>query len=272
MSQSHELQLHISQLKEIRTILNSMKNMSFMEIHKLARYQTASGKAVSSIERVAVDFLNFYPYLPEADSDAARICVVIGSERGFCGDFNDLLLNQIAEAAFSGAILVGNRLASRVNGGIPEIISVLEGAGVAEEIPAILNRLIGAIGSLQKTLSAGTTLTAVYHESDRIVQKPLLPPFSQKKQKTIPYRNPPILNLKPAQFLSELIDQYLFAVLHEIFFISLMAENQKRLQHLDSAVQHLDEKTAKLRRKSQIYRQEEITEEIEVILLSAENL
>ena len=65
---------------------------------------------------------------------------------------------------------------------------------------------------------------------------------------------------------------YLFAVLHEIFYISLMAENQRRLQHLEGAVKHLDDETVNLRRKSQIYRQEEITEEIEVILLNAENL
>ena len=65
-------------------------------------------------------------------------------------------------------------------------------------------------------------------------------------------------------------EHYLFAVLHEIFYISLLAENQRRLQHLEGAVKHLDDETVNLRRKSQIYRQEEITEEIEVILLNSE--
>ena len=142
MSQSHELQLHIRQLKEIRTILNSMKNLSFMEIHKLARYQTAQSKAVANIERVADDFLHFYPYLPDIESGAARICLVIGSERGFCGDFNDRLIDAIEAAEFSGAILIGSRIAGRVKNGFPEIITQLEGASVAEEISSILNRLI----------------------------------------------------------------------------------------------------------------------------------
>jgi F-type H+-transporting ATPase subunit gamma len=43
------------------------------------------------------------------------------------------------------------------------------------------------------------------------------------------------------------------------------------LQHLDNAVRHLDETTEKIHKKSQIFRQEEITEEIEVILLNVEN-
>ncbi|MEQ1531113.1 MAG: F0F1 ATP synthase subunit gamma, partial [Methylococcales bacterium] len=77
-----------------------------------------------------------------------------------------------------------------------------------------------------------------------------------------------ILNLPPVDFFSDLVQHYLFAVLHEIFYISLMAENQRRLQHLEGAVKHLDDETSRLRRKAQIYRQEEITEEIEVILLN----
>jgi F-type H+-transporting ATPase subunit gamma len=49
-----------------------------------------------------------------------------------------------------------------------------------------------------------------------------------------------------------------------------MAENHNRLQHLEGAVNHLDDETVNLNRKLQIYRQEEITEEIEVILLNSD--
>jgi F-type H+-transporting ATPase subunit gamma len=51
-----------------------------------------------------------------------------------------------------------------------------------------------------------------------------------------------------------------------------MAENHSRLQHMEGAIQHLDDKSEKLKRKAQTFRQEEITEEIEVILLTAESL
>jgi F-type H+-transporting ATPase subunit gamma len=40
---------------------------------------------------------------------------------------------------------------------------------------------------------------------------------------------------------------------------------------MEGAVKHLDDQIDKLRRKSNLFRQEEITEEIEVILLTAEN-
>ena len=61
MSQSRELQLHITQMEEIRTILNSMKNLAFIEIHKLARFQIMQGQAVANIENAATGFPGFLP-------------------------------------------------------------------------------------------------------------------------------------------------------------------------------------------------------------------
>ncbi|MDO8311527.1 MAG: F0F1 ATP synthase subunit gamma, partial [Sideroxyarcus sp.] len=73
-------------------------------------------------------------------------------------------------------------------------------------------------------------------------------------------------------FLSQLTDQYLYAALHEVFYASLMAENRKRLEHMDSAIRLLEKDEARLRLRYNALRQEEIIEEIEIIMLSAEVL
>jgi F-type H+-transporting ATPase subunit gamma len=271
-------------MEEIRTILNSMKNLAFIETHKLARFQIMQGQAVANIENVAMDFLDFYP-LSVADDNATPICVVVGAERGFCSDFNESLINTIEEEAYSGIIAIGSRLCNRLENHPLEVIASIEGANVAEEVPAILNRLIDTISSLQVSrgdisrpenygatnLAPTLQLTVVYHDNvlGQIIRRQIFPPFP-RQQRALRYGNPPVLNLEPTDFFSDLIDHYLFAVLHEIFYISLMAENQRRLQHLEGAVNHLDDEAVNLRRKSQIYRQEEITEEIEVILLNSE--
>ena len=57
-----------------------------------------------------------------------------------------------------------------------------------------------------------------------------------------------------------------------MLYSSLMVENRQRQAHMDRALQKLDEDTARLRLAHNIQRQKEITEEIEVILLSAEML
>lgn len=269
MSQSHELQLHIAQLKEIRSILNAMKNLALMEIHKLHRFQTMQSQVVTHIENAAMDFLSFYGDLLIEPSTMQSLCIVLGAERGFCGDFNDSLLAEIAKQKQASIIAVGSRLSDKL-GDHPQLITTLEGANIAEEIPAILSQLSQTLSTTEYN---HTHLTIVYHdmELNQIKQRQIFPPFSLAKQAKPLYGYPPVLNLEPADFFANLVEQYVFAVLHEIFYISLMAENQSRLQHLEGAVKHLDDETESLYRKSQIYRQEEITQEIEVILLNAEN-
>jgi F-type H+-transporting ATPase subunit gamma len=281
MSQSHELQLHIAQMEEIRSILNSMKNLALIEIHKLGRFQTMQGQSVANIENAALDFLDFFP-LPVTKENVMSVCILVGAERGFCGDFNESLINNIATGAYSGIIAIGSRLCNKLADNPLEVIASIEGANVAEEVPAVLNRLVDTLGSLpvargdidHEPINSAATLqlTVVYHDNSpgQINRRQILPPFPASQQRAPRYGNPPILNLEPGEFFSDLTEHYLFAVLHEIFYISLMAENQRRLQHLEGAVKHLDDETVNLRRKSQIYRQEEITEEIEVILLNSE--
>jgi len=51
----------------------------------------------------------------------------------------------------------------------------------------------------------------------------------------------PLLNLAPEAFLAELLDHYLFAALHEMFYTSLTAENHQRMEHLQRALDRLRE-------------------------------
>lgn len=272
MSRSRKLHLHIAQIEEIRAILNSMKNLAFIETHKLTRLLTAQVQVVTNIEKAARDFLDFYRYEPESIAGTSRMGIVIGSERGFCGDFNERLVDLAAAEKYPVLVAVGSRLGSRLESRWPPGTATLPGANVAEEVPTILDRLIDHLQSLQNE-SGHSILTVAYHDykTGTIIQRQLLPPSWLAEKRTPQRGAPPLLNLEPSDFFAEVIHHYLFAVLHEVFYLSLMAENQSRQQHLDGAVRYLEEETIKLRRKAQIIRQEEITEEIEVILLNSEN-
>ena len=170
-----------------------MKNLAFIETHKLARFQIMQGQAVANIEHVALDFLDFYP-LPVADDNATPICILVGAERGFCGDFNESLINTIAEEAYSGIIAIGSRLCNRLEDNPLEVIASIEGANVAEEVPAVLNRLIDTISSLpiyRDDMSHRAThvapalqLTVVYHDNGlgQITRRQILPPFPRQQQ------------------------------------------------------------------------------------------
>lgn len=275
MSQRRRLEERLASLSESGDIIRSMKNLAFIEIRRLQRLIDEQREIVARIEEMAADFLAFHPTaLPEtADSDP--LCVVLGAQRGFCGDFNESLVDAALRGAgergddAAALIAVGGELCRRLptHGG-PR--AAIDGADVAEEIPAVLASLVRELDA-QRGQHGPLHLTVLYRSVD--FEEPrwlrILPPFEKLRDTPPRHRNPPLLNVPPQDFLLELGEQYLFAILRALLFESLLAENDRRLRHLDGAVRNLERRTAGLRRRVQALRQEEIIEEIEVILLNA---
>ena len=275
MTQRRELVNRLHKLGEIRNIMNSMKNLAYMETRKLSRLLEKQGEMIKTIETVAADFLGFYSnLLPRADS-LPCVLVLIGSERGFCGDFNTTLIERLEsylqheEIAEPHLIVVGRKLSARLEKD-PRVTAFVDGPDVAEEVERVLYQIVSEVDSLHENYGA-LTLTVLCHgvENGDVTIQQLLPPFERVAKAPRHFASPPVLNLTPEAFLLDLVNHYLIADLHTIMFTSLLAENQRRVQHLDGAVQRLDEEAEELTRKCNLLRQEEITEEIEVVLLSA---
>lgn len=268
---------------------------------------------------------------------AAALWVLVGSEQGFCGDFNARLAARARDPQappLAGRwLVVGQRLATKL-GDDPRILLQLPGATVADEVPAVLLRLTRELGRLLATAdlageaageSAGETMGKAVGEAagettGRTTGKatgetpggaagggawkpaagglgvlyqdeatndlrlrqilPLggppslpgapdpFPPGLHGRTRMSPF--PPVIQLPPAELLDGLTRHYLYAVLNQVLYSSLTAENRQRQAHMDQALQRLEEKAERLRRACNAQRQEEITEEIEIILLSAD--
>jgi F-type H+-transporting ATPase subunit gamma len=269
-----DLERHRRSLGEIQEIMNSMKTLAYMETRKLARFLDAQQAVVESIETVAADFLGFHPdTLPEV-AEAPPVYLLIGSERGFCGDFNHALLRHLQATLNMQTggkpllIAVGRKLQTLLERDA-RVAARIEGASVVEEAPAVLNRMLYELSSLQQR-GGMLTVHALFHSSDQgVVLRKMLPPFRKQLAQPASHRHPPLLQLPPAEFLGKLAEQYLFAALHAMLYASLMTENHTRVTHLEGAVRQLQDESAELTRRCNSLRQEEIIEEIEVILLSA---
>jgi F-type H+-transporting ATPase subunit gamma len=279
MPSRRKLEEHRRSIEEIRDIMNSMKTLAYMETRKLDHLLDTQHAVVTSIEIVAADFVSAYPEAMPGMQAEREVYLMIGSERGFCGDFNETLLNRLEgiQQAKQGKdfpilITTGQKLHTLLLND-PHVAARLDGASVAEEVESVLTRVVDTLAALQ-TQYGTLTLYALYHavNDDTLVTQRLLPPFQDYLDRLPRFSLPPVLNLSPTDFLIELSDHYLFAALHEIFYASLMAENHRRVRHLEGAVKHLDEESDELRRQSNARHQEEIIEEIEVILLSAASL
>jgi F-type H+-transporting ATPase subunit gamma len=280
MSKRHEIEDHIRTLGEISEIMGAMNNLAMMEIHKLTRLLSAQQRVVTSMETVAKDFLAFHPEALPRDRGGTPLYLVIGSERGFCGDYNGRLLAEFERHLRTvgekepAVVAVGRKMSGRMAGDA-RLVAALDGPTVSEEIQGVLIALMQRIQELRRERQDDRTLviTAVYRAAgtDGMTIQPLRP-FETVPRVETSGAVAPLLTLPARVFIGELVDLYLFALLHEIFYSALMAESRERLAHLEGALHRLDKETSELRLKRNILRQEEITEEIELIMLSAEQL
>jgi F-type H+-transporting ATPase subunit gamma len=273
MSHLRELMRRGKSLADIRDILAAMKNLSLIELRKLSGFLESQQAASRSIERIAADFLHFFPELQHWPRDDERLYVLLGSERGLCGDFNEALAAAFeAHAAQPPSpaprvVTLGYRIGSLLEDD-PRAVARLPGVTAVEEVGAALSALMDTVLAVQAQASA-VSLYVVHHREDgaRPAVTRLLPPFEALAPEP-QHRSPPLLYLSPGDFFRDLVRHHLFTSFHTLLYTALMVEHLRRVHHLEGATRRLDEQIDALGRQGQALRQEEITEEIEVILLS----
>lgn len=275
MSKRREVKQRLVALGEIDDIMSAMKNLALLEMRRLTEFIDTQHRAVASIEMAGEDLLSFHHEMLAPTNSMQQLLLVIGSERGLCGDFNEMLLGPITAAAQTEGTLmvaVGRRLESKLQGDT-RISAYVAGPSVADEVPAVLVHLVKVLNDIQQQRPKQMwCISALYHDdaSGEVRLRQLLPLKAQSKPSA--FSHAPLLNLDPTRFLSQLTDQYLYAVLHEVFYASLLAENHQRLEHMDGALRRIEKDEEKLRLRYNALRQEEIIEEIEIIMLSADAL
>lgn len=290
MTKRSTLKNHIVSLEEIRNIVSAMKNLSLMEISKATKFFSAQERVVSTIKKVATDFFNFHPHLAAPLFTAQPlIYILIGSERGFCGNFNQMIIEQWesdikkrgANVKEHGAtkpktLLVGNKLATKVPATLLEAEKI-NGPNATEEIQAVILTIIKKLEKIAQeasvTINPANWVIIFNEETVAGIRPKVIQPFvTLSKEKAPQLAVAPLLYLEPQQFLLELVEQYLFAVLYRLFYESFIIEHQERLKHMESALDWIEKKNIQLKLHMNELRQEEITEEIEVIMLSVKTL
>ena len=281
MSRTRDIEARLHSLGDMTTIIRAMRNLALMESQKLGRRVAAQRQALERIEMAAGDFLSWFPEALGERPRARPLYLLIGSERGFCGDFNEAVIAACAsQVATLGAdrpfvVLVGGRLATAYPATLP-VPTLLPGPTVAEDAPAVMSRVAAHLQGLQAENDQFCLLdlTLVHHapaggHGSRVeVRRPFLMLAGTDRHHAFS----PRLTLSPLAFAAELIEHFLWAILHDVLYGSLLAESERRFSHMDQAQQRLDELRADLTITRNAMRQEEITNEIEMIVLNAEFL
>ncbi len=261
-----------NQLQELHGIINSMKTLAQLELHKLnavVQPRRAMGRVLG---QVVSEFLHFYPR-PKDKREGKALWLLVGSERGFCGDFNNLLIRHLQQAfpecheQPQQVLAVGRKLWLRLDEVVPGFIP-LSGTSISDELTATLESLVRATRD-QLVKQQATSLHLICHgeEAGEVYTRRLLP-LDKSPEVTIG-ETAPMLQMSEESFFSSLLPRYLYLTLTELFTASLLAENHSRVQHLEGAITRLEERIDILGGRARALRQEEITDEIETILLGS---
>lgn len=266
MARWRELGRHIRALDDIGSIMSAMRSLAFIEVRRLAEGVARQQETVGAM-RVAIDNLvAHYPDARPAVVPQRDVLIMIGSERGLCGDFDERIAVSLNANDPSPRLAVGSRLCLRLDEqGLTH--DAIPGAAVIEDIPGVMLQIASAMRRFnQQDHDIRTGLVAIHHADDgvvhhtRILPVPVTPPAQC-------WRSKPILQLDPPQLHEMLVEHYVLASLNAILLASLLAENRRRLDQMSAALDRLHEQVDKLDRKRRRARQEAITEEIEIILL-----
>ena len=94
MSRRRELARRLAALTDIAGILSAMKGLALMETRILRDSLDSQRRMVDGIEAATGDFLAWHADLAPVPGKGRELCVLVGSEQGFCGDFNESIVTQ----------------------------------------------------------------------------------------------------------------------------------------------------------------------------------
>lgn len=280
MSRLSDLKSKIHTLSEIQSILGAMKNLAVIEMSKVGKLMYAQEKMSQTIDAALAEFEFFNKkFISNKLEGQDTLCLLIGSERGFCGPFNERVIESFQKATekmknFKVAV-IGRKLRLKL-GNDSRVDLFLNGPNSSDEIPAVISELS------QKLLSYATLRWMFFHndgvglkngdssqagsgQHDQ-VSFPLEHRIIRNK---VPWINRPLLNMTPMDLYPQLLEQHLFSIMHKALYISFMAENRERLHHMEGALNQIEKERGHLSLKLNEERQEEITEELEILMLSS---
>jgi F-type H+-transporting ATPase subunit gamma len=261
VSRQRRQRYRLSLYRELNEIVGAMKNMAKVELHRTLHLEQNQRQAQATVAEAMALYLQATHGIGRPQQPQRRVLLALGSERGFCGGFNEQLSRALEREGepCDELLIMGGRLAMKLDGAHRG--SVFAGPTTVDEIlprlHQVVDHLVPASGPLQ--------LTVLAHGQ-----------HGPKRTQLIPCRNLPRVTgvvhvdttCRQQALFEEMQWQWLYQGLFRTMLLSLMRENRLRLQQMEGAQEHLTTLIDSLQLRLNTLRQQEIVEEIEMILIS----
>jgi F-type H+-transporting ATPase subunit gamma len=204
--------------------------------------------------------------------------ILIGSEQGMCGNFNEKLMEYLDRftdrlddtAAKPRLAAVGSRIHSPAAESVYPVDGNFRLPTSPEQIAELVDRVILYIEEWRTKQGLNTIFIINNFHGEENIHEPkgirLLPLdrrlFRQWSSESWEGRSIPLVSMDRKKVLKKLVDQYFYAELFRGFVESMESENAARLASMEAAEKNIQEKLTELRNQYNIRRQQSITSEL----------
>lgn len=270
----------IGSVEDLRSIVRTMKALAAANIRQYERAARAVAQQAETVETGFHAFLVHHPRVeagPRPPESGRTALLVLGSDQGMCGSFNEKLARFVVEHSRDeerqdeGPLLaVGNRITGRLEHLGPEPEETLPAPGGLAGVTPLVERILLRI---DRWLAAGRFDRLVVFHNHRLrgtASRPRrvhLYPISDRwlrelQRRPWPERGLPIFKMPWRELLSSLTHELLFVSLYRAVVESLESENASRLEAMQVAERNVDERLDQLEREFRQERQSSIDAEL----------
>lgn len=263
---------------DIQSIVRTMKALSSVSIRQYEHAEAAMADYALTVELGLMALLRQRRQaglpLPGADGVTGReALVVIGSDRGLCGAYNDKI-TRFAQSRMDGRPMVlgviGARVAARLEASRRRADAVYPLPGSVEGLSRLVQTMIVEIDRWTQVEGVGQVWLLHNRREGRNTARPqanrLLPlPDSylcKLSEADWPGRSLPLFRMDPDRLMSWLVQQRLFVVIYRALAEALASEHASRLAAMQAAERNIEERRDDLRQLHRLRRQETITREL----------
>lgn len=273
MEQLPRLKARIASLHELRDLFRALRALAATHVQEAQGALEGIRGYVEVIEDSIAEAAALLPKAGDGSGDAdpanGSALIVVCSEHGFAGGFNEHLLER-AEAVRQPAqdlVVIGSRGAA---------LAAERGLDLARSFTMAthVGGVLGVTRRVAEYLAAVAQADAVFGSYRRggnyevTVRQilPLDPALLEGAQR----RSPPLHHLAPLDLLQRLGSEYLFAEITRAVMESFASENAARLRVMEAADRSIDDKLDGLHRRENALRQEAITTELLDVVTGSE--
>jgi F-type H+-transporting ATPase subunit gamma len=272
-----QLQRRIKTSHDLLSVVKTMKSLAAVNIRQYEAAAAALDEYYGVVEKGWQALFRDFAHLPAGRQSGIAVCLVVGSDQGMCGQFNEAVLEDALqygeELQAQGLRLRYWTAGERLRAGLEENHRVEQHFPLPGSLSGIsdrMHRIVTVFGEWQRDKLADS-LFILYNRlkergSYQTVRTRLLPLdrqwLAERHSTPWPTRCLPMLGLSRDSLFDHLFSQYLFASFYRAFAQSMASENAARLASMQAAEKNILDMEEELGARYRETRQSMITAEL----------